>query len=284
MRSMSRVPDQTPQEPDGVGVSKTNAHPPMPRDKRGWHVSPAPDGRGMPEQAPTGPPPHRMRGFWWFVIVLIALNWISVLIFNPSTGEQRVTVPFSPYFLERVKGGEVSSISSKGDTIQGTFKAKLRYPATGKKRGSPTKLFATQVPSFWNGSQLSALLQEKGSEDQRRIYEHQRVAAGGAAARVRPHIVDRRPVRADLQTRRQERRRDGRAGELRRSQARRVDPESILVTFKDVAGIDEAKSELSEIMDFLRNPDRYGSLGGRMPHGVLLSGAPAPARRYSRVR
>jgi hypothetical protein len=134
----------------------------MPRDKRGWHVSPAPGGRVMPEQVPTGPPPHRIRGFWWFVIVLITLNWISVLIFNPSTSEQRVTVPFSSYFLEQVKGGEVSSISSKGDTILGTFKVKLRYPATGKQRGSPTKLFATQVPSCWNGSQLSALLQAKG--------------------------------------------------------------------------------------------------------------------------
>jgi cell division protease FtsH len=53
-----------------------------------------------------------------------------------------------------------------------------------------------------------------------------------------------------------------------------VDPAKIRVTFKDVAGIDEAKSELSEIVDFLRSPERYGRLGERMPHGVLLSGAP----------
>lgn len=50
------------------------------------------------------------------------------------------------------------------------------------------------------------------------------------------------------------------------------------MTFDDVAGIDEAKSELTEIVDFLRNPERYGRLGGRMPHGVLLAGAPGTGK------
>jgi cell division protease FtsH len=48
-----------------------------------------------------------------------------------------------------------------------------------------------------------------------------------------------------------------------RSKARRVDPATIRVTFADVAGIDAAKSELTEIVDFRRDPTRYGRLGGR---------------------
>jgi cell division protease FtsH len=70
----------------------------------------------------------------------------------------------------------------------------------------------------------------------------------------------------------------GALGSFGRSQARRVDPEKIRVTFADVAGIDEAKAELSEIVDFLRSPEKYGRLGGRMPHGVLLSGAPGTGK------
>jgi cell division protease FtsH len=70
----------------------------------------------------------------------------------------------------------------------------------------------------------------------------------------------------------------GALGNFGRSQARRVDPEKIRVTFDDVAGIDEAKRELSEIVDFLRDPERYERLGGRMPHGVLLSGAPGTGK------
>ena len=65
----------------------------------------------------------------------------------------------------------------------------------------------------------------------------------------------------------------GALGNFGRSQARRVDPEKIRVTFDDVAGIDEAKAELTEIVDFLKTPDRYQKLGGRMPHGVLLYGS-----------
>jgi cell division protease FtsH len=269
--------DESPNESGHVSSSRTDAHPPMPRDKRGWQVSPAPDGRGMPEQTPQGPPAHRTRGFLWFVAALIALNWLVVLLFAPSSGQPRVTVSFNPFFLEQVKGGEVKSISSKGDTIQGTFKSKLRYPASDKQ-ATPSTLFATEVPSFWNGSQLAALLQEKGVEVNAKSTATSTSLLAELLLGFGPTLLivglfvllARRAAKAGGGM--------SALGNFGRSQARRVDPATIRVTFKDVAGIDEAKAELSEIVDFLRNPERYGRLGGRMPHGVLLSGQPGTGK------
>jgi len=63
-----------------------------------------------------------------------------------------------------------------------------------------------------------------------------------------------------------------------RSRARRVEASEQPVTFEDVAGIDEAKEELTEIVDFLKNPDKYLLLGARIPRGVLLSGPPGTGK------
>jgi cell division protease FtsH len=271
---MRQVPEQSPTEADRTGADRRDRHPPMPRDKRGWHVSPAPDGRGAPEQAPAGPPPHRRPVFLWFAALLLAVNLLSVVLFQ-APAEQRVTVPFSPYFLEQVKAGEVKSISSKGDTIQGDFKSKLHYPASNK---TATSLFATEVPTFWNGAQLSALLQEKDVEINAKSTSTTQSVLAELLLGFGPTLLivglfvllAKRAAKAGGAM--------GALGNFGRSQARRIDPASIRVTFNDVAGIDEAKAELSEIVDFLRNPERYGRLGGRMPHGVLLSGAPGTGK------
>ncbi len=271
------MPDEPSPEPADSSASRTDVHPPMPRDKRGWQVAPAPDGRGMPEQASSGRPAHRRPGFLWFVVILIALNWLSVLLFQPSSGQPRVSIPFNPTFLSEVQAGQVKSISSKGDTIQGTFAAKLRYPASDKK-ATPTTLFATQVPSFWNGSELSALLQSKNVQinaqpttTSQSVLVELLLGFGPTLLIVGLFVLlARRAAKAGGAM--------GALGNFGRSQARRVDPEKIRVTFDDVAGIDEAKKELSEIVEFLRDPDRYARLGGRMPHGVLLSGAPGTGK------
>jgi cell division protease FtsH len=67
-------------------------------------------------------------------------------------------------------------------------------------------------------------------------------------------------------------------GQFGRSKARLYEPTGDRVTFADVAGIDEAKQELSEVVDFLRDAEKYRRLGARVPHGVLLSGPPGTGK------
>jgi cell division protease FtsH len=230
----------------------------------------------MPDQhKPT--PPHRLRGFWVFVVVLLALNWLSVLLIHPSA-QPRVKVPFSPYFLTELQDGNVKSISSKGDTIQGTFKAKVTYPANDKQSKSTT-LFSTQVPTFWNNSQLAELLRtEKVQVNAQSTTTSTSLLAeillgfGPTLLLVGLFVLLARRAQGGAGGGL------GGLGNFGRSQARRVDPEKIRVTFDDVAGIDEAKAELTEIVDFLREPEKYGRLGGRMPHGVLLFGPPGTGK------
>jgi cell division protease FtsH len=70
----------------------------------------------------------------------------------------------------------------------------------------------------------------------------------------------------------------GGAAAFGRSLAQRVEPSQQLVSFEDVAGIDEAKAELTELLDYLKDPEKYHRLGGRIPRGVLLAGPPGTGK------
>ncbi len=208
------------------------------------------------------------------VLALLGLNlWISSQALSPSP---RVSVPYSPTFINQVQSGNVSSISSTGNSIQGMFKTAVKYPPDSQSAPSTT-LFSTQIPSFANGTNLQNLLEQKGVTINAHplssgpsFIESLLFGFGPTLLLILIFVMIMRRAAAG-----------GGAGGLMsfgRSRARRVEGQDQHVTFADVAGIDEAKEELTEIVDFLRNPDKYLRLGGRIPRGVLLSGAPGTGK------
>src|SRR6476619_7222212 len=230
----------------------------------------------MPQESPAprgAAPPPRPRSRVGIVWILIALVLLGINIYAGTRAMQpasRLHVPYSPFFLDQVNAGHVKEITSKGTAVQGTFTQPQSYA------GSKTNpLFQTEIPTFADNTTLSALLQSKGV-----VVNAQPLDTGGSwwqnlllgfgptilFVALLFWLVRRAGSMQNI------------LGSFGRSRARRYQPSGDRVTFADVAGIDEAKAELSEVVDFLRHPDKYRKLGGRIPHGVLLSGAPGTGK------
>jgi cell division protease FtsH len=203
-----------------------------------------------------------------FGLALLAVNYYVGS--RATQAQPRVRVPYSPFFLQQVSDGHVVSITSKGTAIQGTFSKAERY--NGSKA---TKLFQTEVPAFADTNSLSQLLQRK-----RVVVNAQPLDTG--APWWQNLLLGFGPTLLFLVLLFWLMRRAGNVqnvlGSFGRSQARRYQPSGDRVTFADVAGIDEAKAELSEVVDFLRSPEKYQRLGGHIPHGVLLAGPPGTGK------
>jgi len=209
------------------------------------------------------------------VLGLLALNlWISSQALRPNAP---VRIPYSPTLLTQIKNGNVKEVASTGLSIQGTFKQPFKYPPNDSGAEATTN-FATQVPSFANNSELFDLLESHGA-----IIDAKAPNAGPSFLTsllfgFGPTLV---LILLFVLIARRAAGGAGGAGGLMsfgRSRARRVEAADQPVTFEDVAGIDEAKEELTEIVDFLKNPDKYLLLGARIPRGVLLSGPPGTGK------
>jgi cell division protease FtsH len=187
-------------------------------------------------------------------------------------------VPYT-FFRQQVQAGNVAEITSQGYTVQGTFKKPVtQAQATGSTPSSAAasyKQFQTQLPAFGNND-LLALLMAKGVIVNAKplstgtpLWETILLYFGPAVFFIALFIwLGRRAQAAG----------GGMLSAFGRSRARRYEASSQRTTFADVAGIDEAEEEVSEVVDFLRNPDRYRRLGARIPKGVLLTGPPGTGK------
>ncbi len=230
--------------------------------------TPPPRARGS---SPTPPQNPRFRlSPSWIVFVLAALA-LNLLIASWAMGpESRVRVPYSPFFLQQVQERNVEEITSKGTDIQGAFRREVTF-----EDSEPTTGFRTEIPAFANTDELSQLLQENDV-----TVNADPLDTGGPWWQTL--LVGFGPTILFVFLLFWLFRRAGNAqnalGAFGRSRARRYEASGDKVTFADVAGIEEAKDELSEVVDFLRKPDKYRKLGARIPHGVLLSGPPGTGK------
>ncbi|HET9125438.1 MAG TPA: ATP-dependent zinc metalloprotease FtsH [Solirubrobacteraceae bacterium] len=239
-------------------------------------MTPAPDGRGSrPSNNRPGSPQSR---WWWLavliVVLLVANVWISSRVLKPNAP---VRIPYSPTFLTQVKDGNVNSVSTKSQAISGTFKKAISFPAHGPAARASFN-FTTQIPSFAPQAALFNQLRAEGV-----TINAQNPSTGPST--LTDIIVSFGPTLLILLILffifRRAASGGGGAGGLMsfgRSRARRVEPSDQHITFEDVAGIEEAKEELHEIVDFLKAPDKYLKLGARIPRGVLLSGLPGTGK------
>ena len=230
--------------------------------------NPPPAPRGS---SPTGPqrPWYRPgRGWIIFFLAVLALNIIVTTRAMQPTA--RVRVPYTPFFVNQVSAGHVASITSKGTAVQGTFTKALSY-----RGAKATTLFSTEIPAFANTTRLSNVLQAHNVTVNAQPLDTGAPWWENLLLGFGPTILFVFLLFWFM-------RRAGNVqnvlGSFGRSSARRYQPSGDKVTFADVAGIDEAKDELSEVVDFLRHPERYRKLGGRIPHGVLLSGQPGTGK------
>ncbi len=205
-------------------------------------------------------------------IILLANIIITNVLFAPA---QPVTVTL-PYdvFKQQVAADNVLSVTTTGDAITGVTKTPVKESPTSTVSATH---FTTQHPSFANDG-LELLLEQHGVTINAKpenppppfwqtllfsfgptlliviavLYLIRRAAGAGGAG--------------------------GLLGTFGQSKARLYDPERPGTTFADVAGIDEVKQELEELVDFLKEPQKYERLGGSVPKGVLLIGPPGTGK------
>jgi cell division protease FtsH len=235
-----------------------------------------PDATARNRRPPPPKPPSlidsiRRPSFWIGLVVVVVVNYVIVNVLLAPQQPQQVTISYTE-FKKQVVAENVSTITSQGDTITGVTKKQI----TGQVNGASAKAthFVTQRPAFADND-LEPLLEQHG------VTINATPVTTGNSTLVTillsfgPTIL---LVLGFLYLSRRMAAGPGGPFGLGQSRARLYNPERPSTTFNDVAGIDEAKQELQEVVDFLKRPEHYQRLGGTVPKGVLLVGAPGTGK------
>ena len=220
---------------------------------------------------PTVTPVWRNRRFWLILLVGLALNWL--LMFALSGSPKRVTVPYST-FIQQVDAGNVKTLNAQDNALQGEFKKSV---ASGSASGT---LFQTQRPVFAAPGDLEAKLAQKNVPVTAEPPGSGQSPLLGILLGFGPILL---LVGGFLYISRRASGMGGAGGGILgafgKSKAKLYTSDAqARITFADVAGIDEAKADLAEVVDFLKTPAKYERLGATIPRGVLLIGPPGTGK------
>ncbi len=252
--------DKNPQPPSGHPPEGQQTDPARPRP---WRTE------GLPKGQSGKPRPPWPRWAPW--VLAYGLLFAVLTVQDRFAGPE--AVPYTE-FKAQVARRNVKEVFARGNTIQGALKGPVPVPEGTK--GATYQQFTTERPTFAADDLLAEL------------------SASAASVRATPLVQERgflfnlvismAPILMLFgfyawMLRRQQKAMSGGLGGLLGGGVRKpVDPETVRVTFEDVAGIDEVEAEISEVVDFLKDPEKYRRVGARAPKGVLLSGAPGTGK------
>lgn len=240
----------------------------------------------------------RVALFWW--IVLIALLIWNIMTFWPRTHPREVDIPYTA-FLAQVRMDNVAKVRISGDKIIGSVVKPFLWPQTANtsnpsaspqpKASEPGSLQSAKSaqndlrPPATYTDFTTTFPQAIGDPNLLPLLEAHRVVVN-----VEPPpshwltdlLVSGLPVLLLILfffwMGRQAVRSQSNIFSFGRTKAKRYTSDRTEVTFDDVAGADEAKADLHEVVDFLRHPQKYHELGARIPRGVLLVGPPGTGK------
>ena len=197
----------------------------------------------------------------WGILLLAVFFGLQNMMKNGSGGTQQIEYS---QFIQQVKSGDIDNVSLEGSPAG--------YVIKGQRKDSEKSSFVTNAP-------LDDKLVQTLTDNKVRFKVIHEEKPGFLSSL----LVSWLPLLLLVGVffyfmRAQSGGGKGGAFSFGKSRARLLDKDANVVTFADVAGCDEAKEEVQEIVDYLKAPNRYQSLGGRVPHGILLAGSPGTGK------